>query len=561
MKTPAKPRDKGVPPLELIEEATGLLKVSPGALLIYYLGTVPFVIAFLYYWAEMSGSTSARSNSSLGALGLTALFLIMKTVQSRFTCAVRESLAAGLDEPWTRRRWLNCFAIQTIFQPWGLILIPAAALLLLPFAHVFSFFQNLLVTGAGLRPWKQAARDAIRMAGYWPASNHGTLAILSLFSLVIYLNGWLLLLNVPFLLKTLLGIESVFTMGGFDFGNGTLLMGTLCLCYLFLDPLLKTIYVLRCFHAESRQTGIDLSVDLKRLFRRAAVVILLLFSTLSFPTRTRAQEGSPSPVAAVPPPELDDSIEEVLNRREYRWRLPPKDAEETGTQQKGFISQMLDDLFNKVRQAWRDLCKWWDDLMDKLKRYFKRDREPDDETHKGFGNFSGWYGSAQVLGYVVLTLVLIGVAIFVIRQMQLRGKSRVTAGLYAGPLKAPDLEDEQLLASDLPEDEWLKLGAEMLQRGERRLAVRAYFLAIIARLSRLSYLTIARHKTNRDYDRELRRRARGRDDLQQAFARAISVFEEIWYGEHSVNDSNWAEFESARAILFQPVEEPAGVQK
>jgi hypothetical protein len=55
-------------------------------------------------------------------------------------------------------------------------------------------------------------------------------------------------------------------------------------------------------------------------------------------------------------------------------------------------------------------------------------------------------------------------------------------------------------------------------------------------------ILIARHKSNRDYDRELRRRARGNADLLTAFDANLLTFEASWYGEHLVTNETLGGF-------------------
>src|SRR5204862_2137983 len=56
---------------ELIEEAVHLLRQSPsGVLATYYLGALPFVLALLFFWADMSRDAFAPRMLVGGALGL-----------------------------------------------------------------------------------------------------------------------------------------------------------------------------------------------------------------------------------------------------------------------------------------------------------------------------------------------------------------------------------------------------------------------------------------------------------------------------------------------------------
>jgi hypothetical protein len=92
-------------------------------------------------------------------------------------------------------------------------------------------------------------------------------------------------------------------------------------------------------------------------------------------------------------------------------------------------------------------------------------------------------------------------------------------------------------AAQLPEDDWLKLAREMMEKGEFRLAMRALYLAGLAHLAQRELVSIARFKSNRDYEREVRRRARGHPDLCTAFTENVTDFDRVWYGLHDARDA------------------------
>ena len=46
--------------IRIIEEAVHILRSAPGSLLsVYYIGSVPFILGLLYFWADMSRSAKA----------------------------------------------------------------------------------------------------------------------------------------------------------------------------------------------------------------------------------------------------------------------------------------------------------------------------------------------------------------------------------------------------------------------------------------------------------------------------------------------------------------------
>ena len=90
-------------------------------------------------------------------------------------------------------------------------------------------------------------------------------------------------------------------------------------------------------------------------------------------------------------------------------------------------------------------------------------------------------------------------------------------------------------ADQLPGDSWMKLARELLERGELRLALRAFYLASLAHLASRNLISIARFKSNREYERELRRRGHSFPDLLSVFGDNLVSFERIWYGLHEAN--------------------------
>jgi len=81
------------------------------------------------------------------------------------------------------------------------------------------------------------------------------------------------------------------------------------------------------------------------------------------------------------------------------------------------------------------------------------------------------------------------------------------------------------------------MARDLLSRGDLRLALRAFYLATLAHLAQRNLVTIARHKSNRDYERELGRRAHALPELTSRFNENVSIFDRIWYGMHEVNDA------------------------
>src|SRR6516165_5628952 len=82
---------------------------------------------------------------------------------------------------------------------------------------------------------------------------------------------------------------------------------------------------------------------------------------------------------------------------------------------------------------------------------------------------------------------------------------------------APDVSDEGVGAELLPADGWVRMARDLLDRGEFRLAMRAFYLASLADLAHRNLVSIARFKSNREYENELRRRSHAVPELLPVF--------------------------------------------
>ena len=113
-----------------------------------------------------------------------------------------------------------------------------------------------------------------------------------------------------------------------------------------------------------------------------------------------------------------------------------------------------------------------------------------------------------------------------------------------GPPATPDLADEGLAANQLPDDEWSALARQKIAAGEFRQALRALFLAILALLGSHHFIAIERWKSNRDYEKELSRKAKTRSDLLALFAQSRLGFERCWYGADSITLQDLESYQS-----------------
>jgi hypothetical protein len=238
------------PALELVEEAFHLVRRGPViAWTAYSLGTLPFILALLFFWSDMAHSAFAEERLVGGSLGVTLLFVWMKAWQSVCTQHWLAWLRGDAPPRWTLRWLARTAARQATLQPFGLFVLPVCLLVVAPFAWAYPFFTNLTVFAGGEMPNLQTLiRKSWRQAALWPGQNFYLMFIMKLFGLFAFLNLLSAVLMAPFLLKMLLGIETVFSRSPWAAFNSTLTMALVGLTYLCLDPILKATYTLRCFY-------------------------------------------------------------------------------------------------------------------------------------------------------------------------------------------------------------------------------------------------------------------------------------------------------------------------
>ena len=509
--------------LDLLEEAMHTLRLtSPATLLCYFVGAVPFVLAVLFFWSDMSRSGLAEKHLISGALGLALLFAWMKLWQSIFAARLRAQIAGEPNVPLTFSALLRTAAAQAFLQSTGLFLFPIVAQILLPAAWTVAFYQNASVLGLRESSLRTLVRRSWKQACFAPAQNHISLVVLSLFGFFLMLSLGITMLVGPMIFKMLLGVETNFTLSVESMLNSTFLAVALGLAYLCLDPVVKTLYVLRCFYGESRQSGEDLRVALRSYQSKPALAVLLVFILWAAPitgAETKPTRPEPTPRAA----ELDRSIDEVLQRPEYTWRAPRPMTE---AKEESSLRKRTREWFKATTASIQD---WFEKLVKSSRR---------GKTNLP-GNFSL---SAHGLIYVLIAVVLVIVVLLGWLLWRSRSRTRQAELEAVSAPAMPDLTNDDVSGDELPEDGWSRLALELIERGDLRLAMRAFYLASLAHLAGRSLVSIARFKSNRDYERELLRRSHALPLLTKTFSENVSVFDRVWYGRHDIDASLLQQF-------------------
>jgi hypothetical protein len=236
--------------------------------------------------------------------------------------------------------------------------------------------------------------------------------------------------------------------------------------------------------------------------------------------------------AATPPPSsgnLDQAIQKTLQKDEFAWRLPREVVDDS--KDEGFIMRTL-------RGFMRAMKHWVGYVLKPLGRFLKwlfENQGQHDSTP------SGWATLASVpwttLFLVVLALVVVCLIFILVRYYRRTPRGLATVVVAVPTKTVVDLEAENVRADELPEDSWLALARELMDKGELRLALRALYLATLSLLAHHQLVRLAAAKSNRDYLVELTRKLRGNPEAVQFFRDNIRLFEASWYGTHAVDSA------------------------
>jgi hypothetical protein len=528
----------------LLEEAVQVLRQAPLFLLFsYYVGTLPFILGLLYFWADMSRSADAHRYHAAAALGIALLYIWMKCWQAVFAAQLNTIISEKPRPRWSFQRGLSLVAAQTLIHATAFFVLPLAALVAIPFGWCYAFYQN--VTAEAINEpghTTTLCKKAWFQAKLWPRQNYILLAIFFIFGIVVFLNIAGAIYLLPLLLKKYLGFESIFTLSGFHMINTTFWMATIGLTYLCMNPLVKTAYVLRCFYGSALKSGADLKTDLQRLLcgRTAAVIALLILASLTCPTSSPAS-GTPF----TSPQALDRSIEEVLQQREFAWRMPREMNAENEKDSKGPIASLAAWVIDKLSRGFNAALNWIDKLIDWLLNLLpKGDRRMTSSDEN-------WITSVRVV-VILLLIGLLCALVFILWRSWMRRQAARAEIVAATVESTPDLEAEDTLADDLPSNRWLDVAHELAEKGSLRLALRAFYLAILAGLAEQELITIEKFKSNREYEMELYRRAHQKKALLSTFSKSREIFEWVWYGMHKIQRSdldNYAAIQQ-RMVMF-----------
>jgi hypothetical protein len=175
------------------------------------------------------------------------------------------------------------------------------------------------------------------------------------------------------------------------------------------------------------------------------------------------------------------------------------------------------------------LEKWLTSIMDWIASWFPR---PSPSAGAGFAGF-------QSFSYI-LRIVLIGIVVLLL----LFGLYKLAGVLFPTfkRKKREKREDRVVLGETIGADqsaETLFDEAEGFARsGDLRMAIRKGYIALLCELSDRKVIGLQRHKTNRDYLKDVR----SNGGLHTNMSGLTNSFERHWYGAVTGDETAWSEF-------------------
>ena len=240
---------------------------------------------------------------------------------------------------------------------------------------------------------------------------------------------------------------------------------------------------------------------------------------------------------------LDSAIETVINLPEYTWRMP-REKPPAELARNGLLHNFLESVSSLLRKGWqfikRGLAWVWPyirDLLERLRLPRMDIKKPD----------LAWSTPAYIAAYALLAGILTALGFLAWRAWKER-PVRAQA-VVAAPSPIPDLRAVDVDPGTLSEEDWRTMAEDLLRSGDLRLGLRALYLASLAFLGGAHLITLARFKSDREYERELSRRAHAIPELCQAFGESRALFERIWYGLHEVGPGDIEAFSRNQEVL------------
>ena len=279
--------------VSLLEDAAHLLRRAPlDTLLCHWIGSVPFVLMLLVFWSHLTHPPVADLTCAAESFGMALLLIWMNCWRAVFAGRLHGQLSGAADRPWNPHRVWRLLANQAFVAATKPVVLPVSLAALFPFAGTVTFYRNVSVLAGreDLDPFAVIAK-ARHLARSDKLQSWLLQILLLLLSLILLLNVAITFIFLPQLVRMLTGYESAFTRSGESFFESRLfLLFVLGVTWLLFDPFVQAAYCLRCFHAESVETGEDLRAGLRRI--RPAVTKGVAAAVIVLSQHDRARDAA-----------------------------------------------------------------------------------------------------------------------------------------------------------------------------------------------------------------------------------------------------------------------------
>ena len=234
---------------------------------------------------------------------------------------------------------------------------------------------------------------------------------------------------------------------------------------------------------------------------------------------------------------LDLLIEQL---QALELRIAEREAIPQGGETKGQAKAKLESILarpeyvagakgpNALSRLLQDFMKW-------LRKFFPQ------RTATGSQGASRLNSIMQIVVIIVALLVLLYVARLLFKRFKRSGKVKTPKKRQPRIVLGERLEPDQT-ATDLLSE------AEALARnGDLRAAIRKGYIALLVELGDRKLISLAHHKTNRDYLNSLR----STPQLHSKMRGLTASFERHWYGSDEATPNDWQDFRSGYLAALQ----------
>lgn len=220
-----------------------------------------------------------------------------------------------------------------------------------------------------------------------------------------------------------------------------------------------------------------------------------------------------------------------------RDRLDTLLAEQTAAPGKNENKQKLDEIlrrpeFQKPSEKEKSVLEKWMEALEKWLQELFRRNEPTISNQEA-PNLSAL---GTILSYLLLALAALIIVFVVYRFLlplvRLENSLKITKNKESRVVLGERIAANESAADLLAQAETLALA------GDARAAIRKGYIALLCELSDRKILGLARHKTNRDYLRDLKKRP----DIFQNVRAVTGSFERHWYGRVPADEQDWRVF-------------------